>query len=158
MIITEIVSYSSSEDPNLYICGQEPIEYQCDGKEGFIHFDGYYYVEDHAPPYPEDENMKPWERPNRRSHWLPKKLHLIVTKREKEPEVKENSETNTTTYHYKVIDQNFYFIEIYKREIHECTDRISKDVDLDGDGELVDVCFFPTNRQTVYFRVLETLQ
>jgi hypothetical protein len=31
-----------------YICRQEPIEYLCDGKEGYIHFDGYY-VENHAP-------------------------------------------------------------------------------------------------------------
>jgi hypothetical protein len=158
MIITEIVSHHSSDEPYLYISDQKPIEYQCDGKEGFIHFDGYYYIEDHAPPYPEDDNMKVWERPRRWEHWLPKKVHLTVIQREDKPYTQENSETNTTTEHYKLIENQTYLVEIYKRDIHECTDRISKDVDLDGDGDLVDVCFFPTNRQTVYFRVLETLQ
>jgi len=29
----------------------KPIEYKCDGKEGSIYFNGYYYVEDGPPSH-----------------------------------------------------------------------------------------------------------
>lgn len=118
-----------------YICNQEPIEYFCDGKEGYIHFDGYYYVENHAPPYLEDEGL------GRRRYdvWLPQKLIMFVQLFEKEA--------------YKELECLQYIVEVYKKVIHENTDVIS-DID-DGDGENMKVCFFPTNRQTIYFRVLE---
>jgi hypothetical protein len=118
-----------------YICNQEPIEYFCDGKEGYIHFDGYYYVENHAPPYLEDEGLGP----RRYDVWLPQKLIMFVQLFEKEA--------------YKELECLQYIVEVYKKVIHENTDVIS-DID-DGDGENMKVCFFPTNRQTIYFRVLE---
>ena len=118
-----------------YICNQEPIEYFCDGKEGYIHFDGYYYVENHAPPYLEDEALGP----RRYDVWLPQKLTMFVQLFEKET--------------YKELECLQYIVEIYKKVIHENTDVIS-DIE-EGDGENMKVCFFPTNRQTIYFRVLE---
>lgn len=118
-----------------YICNQEPIEYFCDGKEGYIHFDGYYYVENHAPPYLEDEALGP----RRYDVWLPQKLTMFVQLFEKET--------------YKELECLQYIVEIYKKVIHENTDVIS-DIE-EGDGEKMKVCFFPTNRQTIYFRVLE---
>jgi hypothetical protein len=54
---------------------------------------------------------------------------------------------------YKELECLQYIVEVYKKVIHENTDVIS-DID-DGDGENMKVCFFPTNRQTIYFRVLE---
>ena len=129
-----------------YIRGQTPIEYFCDGKEGYIHFDGYYYVENHAPPYPEDEVV----RQRRYGEWLPQKVIMFTQLREKEPYKVEVIDNVTKTY-YKEIENLQYIIEIYNRVIHENTDVISH---IDDGGELIDVCFFPTNRQTIYFRVL----
>ena len=131
-----------------YICGQEPIEYFCDGKEGYIHFDGYYYVENHAPPYLEDEAY----RPRRYEVCLPQKLKMITQLREKEP-YKEEVVDNVTTSYYKELECLQYIIEVYKKVIHENTDVVSE-ID-DGCGENARACFFPTNRQTIYFRVLE---
>ena len=133
-----------------YIRGQEPIEYFCDGKEGYIHFDGYYYVENHAPPYLEDDAVGPC----RCNSWLPQKLVMFSRLFEKEPYEVEVLDNVTKSY-YKEIESLQYIVEIYKKEIHENTDVISE-ID-DGDGEKANICFFPTNRQTIYFRVLEIL-
>jgi hypothetical protein len=148
-----------------YVMEEEPIIFTCDGTEGSITFDGYYYVEDHAPPYPEDEALKPWERPTRHSEWLPKVLQLYVKRRETEPYKVERIEPTDfdpligiesfggTTYYYKTLEEYAYEIEIYRRVVHESTDRISEEED--EDGTPMRVCFFPTNRQTLYFRVLK---
>ena len=79
-----------------YICGQRPISYECDGKEGVIFFNGYYYVENHAPPYPEDDLLKRWEIPRRYNEWLPKEALLFVKEEEGE----------------KVIQDHLYRVEI----------------------------------------------
>jgi hypothetical protein len=157
MTTVEIYFRSIGENPfrTPYIRDEETVEYICDGNEGTICFDGYYYVEDHAPPYPEDDEMKPWERPTRYAEYLPQTLHLYVTRRETEPWKKEvNEEGTCTTYHYNTLEEHMYLIEIYKRVIHECTDKFSE---IEEDGMPMKVCFFPTNKQTIYFRILETL-
>jgi len=142
----------SSRTP--YILDNTCIDYVCDGKEGYICFDGYYYVEDHAPPYPEDEGLEAWNRPSRYSEWLPKKVGMIVHLRETEPSKTEIQENGSTRMFYTMLEDNAYSIEIYKRVIHEKTDRMSE---IEEDGEIMNVCFFPTNKQTLYFRVLDTL-
>lgn len=48
----------------------------------------------------------------------------------------------------------FYEIEIYKRDFIKNTSTISEDVD--EDGSVMKVCFFPTHIQTVHFRILST--
>lgn len=135
-----------------YICGQEPIEYFCDGKEGYIHFNGYYYVENHAPPYLEDDILDIFDRPCRYDSWLPQKLIMIVQLCEKEPYKVETADNITKSY-YSEVERFQYIVEIYRKEIHENTDVIS-DIE-GGDGENRMVCFFPMNRQTIYFRVVE---
>ena len=132
-----------------YICGQEPIEYFCDGKEGYIHFDGYYYVENHAPPYLEDEGF------GRRRYdvWLPQKLVMFVQLFEKEAYKVEIVDNMTTRIYYKELECLQYIVEVYKKVIHENTD-VTSDIE-DADGEKMNICFFQTNRQTIYFRVLE---
>ena len=131
-----------------YICNQEPIEYFCDGKEGYIHFDGYYYVENHAPPYLEDDAFEP----RRYDVWLPQKLTMFAQLFEKEP-YKVEVVDNVTTCCYKELECLQYIVEIYKKVIHENTDVISE-IEYD-EREKMNVCFFPTNRQTIYFRVIE---
>ena len=157
MTTREVYFYQFEEDAyqqTPYICGQEPIEYLCDGKEGCIHFNGYYYVENHSPPYLEDEVLERKDRPRRYDVCLPQKLKMITQLREKEP-YKEEVVDNVTKSYYKEIESLKYIVEIYKKEINEITDVISE-ID-DGDGEKLNVCFFPTNRQTIYFRVIEKM-
>ena len=161
MTTIEIEMYKAESEgfATPYIKGQEPIEYICDGKEGSILFDGYYYVEDHGPPYPEDSDpdLKPWERPRRYSEWLPKKCMMFMKRRETEPSKEEYDEVEKCTrIYYNYLEQQNYMIEIYKRVIHECTDEISEIED--DDGSPMNVCFFPTNKQTIYFRVLEEIK
>ena len=132
-----------------YIREEEPVDYICDGKMGSICFDGYFYVEDHAPPYPDDAGKEPWEC-DRRRDWLPKTLYMTVNRTETEPYKVEGN-----TSYYRTVEQYQYMIEVYKRIIHKSTDKYSE-VEED-DGEIMNVCFFPTNKQTLYFRVLETL-
>jgi hypothetical protein len=134
-----------------YICGQEPLSYKCDGKEGEIYFNGYYYVENHAPPYPEDEQLESWRRPRRYDQYLPKTLIMHMTETENEPSIVKVIDGKETRCH-KNIQNHMYEIEIYKRVIHECTNQISQ---IEDGGDIIDVCFFPTNTQTIYFRVLK---
>ena len=138
-----------------YVCDTETMEYACDGNEGTLYFDGYYNVEDHAPPYLEDMEIDPWRRPVRNTEWLPKTLEIYMKRSEKEP-YKTEIEGNKHTLYYHIVEECAYRIEIYKRVLHESTDRISEEVDTDGTP--INVCFFPTNKQTIYFRVLETLE
>jgi hypothetical protein len=150
MTTREVYFYQYEEDAHQqtpYICNQEPIEYLCDGKEGYIHFNGYYYVENHTPPYLEGEVFEP----RRYDVWLPQKLKMFTQLREKEP-YNEEVVDNVTTSYYKELESLEYIIEIYKKVIHENTDIVSEFDD--DDGANTRVCFFPTNRQTIYFRVI----
>ena len=134
---------------------EEPIDYKCEGVTGHLTFNGYYYVEDHEPPYEEDATLQPWER-ERHSAWLPQKVQMHVLLRKTEPEwVERNTVEMWTRYHYKTIEENTYIVEIYKRVKHECTNEYSDEVD--SDGEPMKICFFSTDKQTIYFRVLEKL-
>jgi len=135
--MTLTVFFHTFDEPTPYISGQEPISYECDGKEGTIFFNGYYYVENHAPPYPEDGLVERWERPRRYDTWLPKEALLFVKEEEDG----------------KVIQDHLYKVEIYKKEVYKSTDSIGTDID--GNGEPINICFFPTNKQRIYFRVLE---
>jgi hypothetical protein len=159
MEVTEIFfnnAESFKTDPVPYILSDTQVEYKCDGKEGSIRFDGYYYVEDHPPPYPEDDALERWERPRRWSEYLPKHAMMYMKRRSKEPCKIERLENGLgTRYEYTTFEEHAYIIEIYKRVIHEKTDRISEIED--DDGSSMDVCFFPTNNQTIYFRVVEAL-
>ena len=118
-------------------------EYSCDGKEGSIEFDGYFNVEDEAPPYPEDYELT-------NSNWLPKKLIMLFERLENKPYLVEGG-----TSHHKTIEKYTYLIEVYKRVKHESTNKY--DNVTDDDGEKMSICYFPSDRQTIYFRVLEKL-
>jgi hypothetical protein len=154
-ITTELHFRSQDRDQRTpYVVNEESVKYTCDGTEGVISFDGYYYVEDHAPPYPEDDALPEWERPHRRSEYLPQTMELYVKIRETEPYREEHMSTFTRV-HYKVLEEHWYKIEIYKRVKQESTDRMSE---IEEDDGPMSVCFFPTNKQILYFRVLEVLK
>ncbi len=108
---------------------RELFRYECDGSGGMFEFNGYFYVEDHE---------------------LPKKYELYHIK-------KETSETN---------QYNTFLIEIYKREEIEDTSVYTPtrkqleergEETTDDDDDWGGICFFPTKRQVIYFRVIEIL-
>lgn len=140
------IQFHSVEGRAPYIVNRDSTEYTCDGKEGSITFDGYYYVEDRAP----QEDHASTEGG---TQYLPQTLYLFMNLCEKEPYKTEVSTMGFTTSHYRTIEEHAYIIEVYKRVMHESTDRISNIED--SDGEDMKVCFFPTNKQTIYFRVLD---
>lgn len=142
------IQFHSLQGRAPYIVNRASTEYTCDGKEGSITFDGYYYVEDHADSIQEDHAPEEGD-----AQYLPQTLYLFMNRREKEPYKTEVSEMGYTTSHYRTIEEYAYIVEVYKRVKHESTDRISNIED--SDGEDMKVCFFPTNKQTIYFRVLD---
>ena len=77
---------------------------------------------------------------------------MFTQLREKEP-YKVEVVDNVTKSYYQELETLQYIVEIYQKVIHENTDVVSE-ID-DDDGANTRVCFFPTNRQTIYFRVLE---
>ena len=127
---------------------QNLLEYECDGKEGHITFNGYYYVDD----LPSDEH----------SRSLPQTTIMRMTRYSTFPEDTETWFTRETMLgcltdvkHTKTkkLEQHEYEVEIYKRTKHENTSKISTIPD--EDGSAMDVCFFPTHTQTLYFKVLK---
>jgi hypothetical protein len=125
-----------------YIRDQESKEFSINESEGSITFNGYYYVEDGPPPY-EDNSY------DRYPKWLPQKVFLHTSLKEIELEVK----TETTTYtNYNYLEEHTYIVEIYKRVTHKSTNEYST---LEDDTE---ICFFPTDLQTLYFRIIEKLK
>lgn len=103
---------------------QEFIDYTLDGANGYIHFNGYYYV-------PDEE--------------FPKRIFFITGLNE----VVASEEGYTK---YELQDAHMYEVDIFKRDIVRKTDQISEIED--EDGTPMRVCFFPTNEQKLHFRVL----
>lgn len=100
-----------------------------DGSSGIVEFDGYYYVSN--PDVAESDYRK-------YGRTIPTK-EVAMIRRFK---------------HGVKVESNLHIIEIYRRDIIECTDRIST-IEYD-DGSEMKVCFFPSNHQRIYFHILET--
>ena len=103
------------------------LDYELTRDGGHITFDGYYYIEDSE---------------------LPTVHEMYFSKRQPEP-----YRVDGNTYHYHFDFHMAATIEIMERETGRITDRISKEVD--EDGEEMNVCFFPTKIQRLHFRVIE---
>ena len=145
MSITEIYfNIVDKLETQPYITDQKTVEFKCDGKEGSVSFNGYFYVEDTGPPYSEDSPLQTRSKHSRYPEWLPIKSELCVRIRD----TKETDEYGEL----KMLEEYYLVVEIYKRVTHYVTDHTSY-VEND-DGELMKACFFPTNRQTIYFRIL----
>ena len=105
------------------------IDFQVSETEGFIHFDGYYYVMNEE---------------------LPKRLFFNTTVREDTP-----YEEKETMYgyecKYKTVEDKFYEVEIYDRVKIENTSEYDE---VDEDGHKMKICYFPTNEQKILFKII----
>jgi hypothetical protein len=111
---------------------QRIIDYQISDTEGYIHFDGYYYVLNEE---------------------FPIRTMYNVTLRADEPYEEGETADGGTYAKYKNVEDKWYEIEIYDRVKIEDTSRISE-ID-DEDGQPMRVCFFPTHEQKILFRVIK---
>ena len=111
---------------------REVFELSIQGDKGCLIFDGYHRVENHPPPYPE---YGKWDTPY--ENWFPQPLTMIVYETNKEKK-------ESTEIRYEICGT--------KHEIIECTDSYSKDID--PWGEEMEICYFPTNKQKLYFDIL----
>jgi hypothetical protein len=147
MVATMDVIFRRTEEGYLqrtpYVDSYEPLEYTCDGTKGSLTFDGHYYIEDEEPT-----NEERAESPHM---YLPQKLELYVHVHDAKPYKTEVNDQGITVSHYRTINKYAHVVEIYKRVKHASTNKIST---IEGEG---DVCFFPTNKQTIYFRVVRPL-
>lgn len=113
------------------------IKYENDGIEGYIHFDGYYYVYDGS----EDEDAK--TNYGYAERCLPKRLTMNVVVRETVP-----YHTYKSSSWYRTVSHEAYEVEVYRREKIKNTNKYSPD------DEYGSICFFSTDEQKIYFRVL----
>jgi hypothetical protein len=127
---------------------QELISYDLSGTEGCIHFNGYYYVinaEEHDPLYYRDP-----------SSILPQKMYMLFKKHSKEPCRIEDVSGGWKRARYEMEEERFYYIECHKKVELENTSVYGPV--LEENGVILNVCFFPTARQRLYFRVLKVLE
>jgi hypothetical protein len=115
--------FFSSERRNPYI--QKIIEHSISDKKGYLYFDGYYYVSDLEFP---------------KSTFLNISITTKIGVDDNEPK-------------YKLLQDTYYKIEIYKREHIKNTSEYGEMID--EDGSTMKVCLFPTHEQKLYFKILE---
>ena len=121
--------FFSKDQRNPYII--RLIDYTISDKEGSIAFDGYYYVLDEE---------------------FPIRTFYNTTLREEKPYEEEITNEGHITK-YRNLEDTYYEIEIYDRQKLEDTSRISEIED--EDGSPMRVCFFPTHKQKILFRVIK---
>ena len=129
--------------------------FECDGETGMLEFNGYYYVN--------DDNETRFRDSLPKEETISVQKHLPVEPRiyssEGPSAFKDSNGTNpivsfeVTEYR---VDAYIYKILVERREKLYNTNEISTIED--DDGSEMNVCFFPTDRQRIYFRVLETLR
>lgn len=105
-------------------------EFMIFDNEGFIHFDGYYYVLNEE---------------------FPKHVFFNTTVREEKPYEEETKEDG---YHakYRIIEDMFYEVEVYDRK--KIVNTSSYDEVDEEDGSKMRICYFPTYEQKIYFKVI----
>ncbi len=116
--------FFSRENRNPYI--QKLIEFNISQTEGFIYFDGYYYVLNEE---------------------FPKRLFFNTTLSE------EKQTENGYEYKYQMIEDNFYEVEVYDRIKMENTNVYDE---TEEDGQKIRICYFPTYKQKIYFKVINS--
>jgi hypothetical protein len=154
MIVYDLFFVKPGKDWHIcpHIVNADTVEFEIDDTQGKITFDGYYRVEDHAPPYPEDDLLEKWNRPTRYDEYLPQKLTLLVSKNENEY-ININNTHKRRKISSTTLETKLYDIIVYKRVMHECTNDISEIED--EDGYKMRVCFTPSDRQTIYFTKID---
>lgn len=124
----------------------EVYDFACDGERGEVEFDGYYTAHDVSECEPPEYSM-------------PKESYLLVKKyREGGPRIwmEPSDVSGYVTRHTEFCrDSYIYRVLIERRVKLQNTNSWSEDVD--DDGRVYTVCYFPTDRQRLWFRVLETI-
>jgi hypothetical protein len=119
--------FFSKERRDPYI--QQLIEFKITESESYIHFNGYYYVMNEE---------------------FPKRIFFNTIVREKEP-YEEEKTIYGYEYKYKTIEDKFFEIEIYDRVKIKNTSSYDE---VDEDGHKINICYFPTHEQKIYFKVI----
>ena len=127
-------TFYSPHAPTPYV--QTIHAYVNNGIEGHLQFNGHYYVCD--------------DPSERYSHALPQKVVMHYSHNENEP-----YDVSGNTSYYREIENRLYLIKIHTRQIITNTD-VTSEIE-DEDGEKMNVCFFPTNEQIIYFSVIKNL-
>lgn len=128
-------SESNSEynyHPNVYINEGDVYSHYIskDSSEGFIEFDGRSHIFTES---------------------IPSKYILNISEREETPyKIVNNTQYFRCLYEYSVL------IEVKRKEVIEDTSTTSEIED--DDGTMMNVCFMPTERQKIWFSVLEWLE
>lgn len=110
------------------------IEYNISETDGFIHFDGYYYVLNEE---------------------FPQRVFFNTRVREEKPYEEETTEEGYRAK-YKIVEDLFYEIEIYDRVKIENTS--SYDEVEEEDGSKMRICYFPTYEQKIFFKVINKFE
>ncbi len=121
--------FFSRERRDPYI--QHLIEFKVDETEGYIHFDGYYYVMNEE---------------------FPKRVFFNTTVREEKPYEEKQTEYGYECK-YRTVEDSFYEVEIYDRVKIENTSSYDE---VDEDGQKMRICYFPTHEQKIFFKVINT--
>ncbi len=122
-----------SQKPRIYIQDLIEFNYDTEKKEGSFKFDGYWYV-----------NEQELEK-------HPFTYTMCYSKVSYPPRV-EKLEGGGERHHYKYYEYIEFEAELYKQEKIKNTNEYSS---IDDDGEAMEVCFFPTDIQQIWFRVKE---
>jgi hypothetical protein len=121
--------FFSRERRDPYI--QHLIDFQINDLEGYIHFNGYYYVMNEE---------------------FPKRVFFNTTVREDKPYEEKQTEYGCE-YKYRTVEDSFYEVEIYDRIKMENTSSYDE---VDEDGHKMRICYFPTHEQKIFFKVINT--
>ncbi len=119
--------FFSRERRDPYI--QKLIEFSISETEGYIHFDGYYYVMNEE---------------------FPKRLFFNTTVREDKPYEEKQTELGLQLK-YKIFEDLFYEVEVYDRNKIRNTSSYDE---VEEDGQKMRICYFPTDEQKLFFRVI----
>jgi hypothetical protein len=103
-------------------------QYQCDGREGYFTFDGYYYI--HDAPLNDADKLD-------YVHYLPQTVQMIMKR-------------YTVEDHRKKLEEHTYTVELYKRILLMDTTE-----QCEGSGEDA-ITLFPTHLQRVFFHIVPT--
>lgn len=119
--------FFSKERRDPYI--QDLIEFKLSETEGFIHFDGYYYVMNEE---------------------FPQRIFFNTIVTEYKPYEQKQTE-NGFECKYRTIEDKFYEVDIYDRVKIENTSSYDE---VDEDGHKMSICYFPTHEQKIMFKIL----
>ena len=133
---------------------EEVFDYKCDGEKGELEFNGYYYVNDAS----DTDKQFGCSLPKEELLYVIEKLDIPPRKWNEERSFPFNGENHVLMGECseQVVNEHLYKILVERREKIENTSEYGPVED--DDGETMNVCFFPTYHQKIYFRILEVVE